>query len=250
MLVENIREPNPYDDSIWYRGTNVPGGELTFTGRNGDMLGKGIYFTNDPSYAALFGKHVEKFQLTLSSVLPEWKAPKDSRNNLNQYARAHGYDAIMGSIGDGVYQLCVLDPREIHRYEEDTRNIVENANYYASATPEQLRQIARDEGAASSGTLQAGDCDWYYDPTFPLAKIAGAMPNGNWSGWYKDELTMDQEDELNRSWDRLSQEDIQEPIIVSLGKDGTPDIWDGWHRTAGQIVRGAKTIPAIVGIER
>jgi len=128
-------------------------------------------------------------------------------------------------------------------------NLVES--FYAEASPEQLRELARaHEGVAAKTTLTADDFDWHFDPAFPVAKLVGAMPDGDWLGWYEDELAMDREDEMHRDWDRLSQEEIQEPIVVSFEPDGGADIWDGWHRTAGQIVRGAQTIPAIVGTER
>lgn len=121
-LIETAQRPNPYDDTIWYRGTNQPGQLSIGDGRNGDMLGRGFYLTNSPEYAAKFGKHVEEFQVMLGAVLDDEKAPRPNGRmmtgeELNTYARKNGYQAILSSVGDGVYQLCVLDIDLVNPFE-------------------------------------------------------------------------------------------------------------------------------------
>jgi hypothetical protein len=128
--------------------------------------------------------------------------------------------------------------------------IIENVLHsYERASEDQLRQIARIEGGAANGTLTPEDCSWNYDPAFPLERLVACMPNGEWAEWYKEETQMDIEDGLSRGWEEMAHEDIQEPIVIAVNSAGEVDIWDGWHRTAGQMVRGAKTIPAIVGTQ-
>lgn len=121
-LITEAARPNPYDDSIWYRGTWFPDRLPTVgDGHNGDMLGRGVYLTNDPTYAGLFGDVVE-YQLMLGSVFtpdsPEWSDELFGQR-LNDFARQRGYDAIMVAVGAGVYQICVFDPVLINLAEPD-----------------------------------------------------------------------------------------------------------------------------------
>jgi len=120
-------QPNPFDDSIWYRGTKEPGWIGIGDARNGDMLGQGFYLTNDPEYAAKFGPHIDKFQVSLGAVLrhsngtwPRDRAGRElSGKLLSDFARQNGFDAILDGLGSGVFQLCVLDTRLIELVEDD-----------------------------------------------------------------------------------------------------------------------------------
>jgi hypothetical protein len=119
-LIEQTSSVNPYDDSVWYRGTNHPGTHQIGNGQNGDMLGRGFYLTNDRSYAEKFGDHVEEFQVMLGSVLLESDAPHPmSGDQLNAYARSKGFDAILARVGPHTHQLCVFDLRLVNPVEDE-----------------------------------------------------------------------------------------------------------------------------------
>lgn len=130
-------------------------------------------------------------------------------------------------------------------------NLVESFSF-GSLSQEELINFVKSEDDNSDNALKADDAYWVYDPAFPVERLMAAMDGGPeaWAEWYKDELEMDKEEELNRYWDELSVEEIREPIIVAFPSNGSVQIWNGWHRTAGSIVSGKKTIPAIYGVPK
>ena len=128
-------------------------------------------------------------------------------------------------------------------------NIVESFDW-SRLSSDDLAKIAHAEGDNATGKIKATDCDWHYDPALPLTRLESLMSIQDWKTWMADEIEMEAEDDLRRGWVDLPNENIHTPIIVMSARDGSIELWDGWHRTASQIVRGADTIPAIVGVER
>lgn len=130
--------------------------------------------------------------------------------------------------------------------------IVEQAFDYGSLSQEQLVAHVAAEDDNSDGKLHVNDAHWVYDSHFPIDRLIPAMAGGvrAWREWYADELELDREEELRRGWADLSVEEITDPVIVAFPDDGSVQIWNGWHRTAGSIARGAATIPVIYGVPK
>jgi hypothetical protein len=94
------------------------------------MLGPGIYFTNSPAYASLFG-HPVPFYVSAKNLMKEddhsvvAAGEKNGHRGYyskfqNQYARQHGYDGIIGGgLGDwgvgGTFQIVVFSPQQVRR---------------------------------------------------------------------------------------------------------------------------------------
>lgn len=62
----------------------------------------------------------------------------------------------------------------------------------------------------------------------------------DWEAYHRDEV------ERNPRYDRdFSDARYHTPVVLSL--EGDPIIWDGWHRISCAIVRGDRSILAVVG---
>lgn len=118
------------------------------------------------------------------------------------------------------------------------------------STDEQHRAYARSVfGDNDDGTLHPDDADWTAErlPTAILMPLIG--DRAAWKAWFDDEVAARYEEiepGYSVHWEEFAKEETDEEIVVSI-VDGTVQIWDGWHRTAGAIIRGAETIPAVVG---
>jgi hypothetical protein len=237
MLTESV-VPNVYDDSIWYRGTNHTGPLQIGDGRNGDMLGAGIYFTNDPEYAAKFGKHVLEYQLILSSVLDEQDAPRvDGRmmsgKMLNNYARKNHYDAILASVGSGIYQLCVFSLDFINPVEEDELSESVNAPIRfsrANPTARTIRSmIMRSEDRKLRGMIAPnGDLFWW--DAYYATHQTGAMELGIEYGAEGDKkrlfATMDLDDSITIDGGSDEYASYLAPLAQTVGEDDF--LFTGW----------------------
>lgn len=139
-------------------------------------------------------------------------------------------------------------------------NIVENAQGdtgaidrkwwgqpWPEATPMQLRGYAEGEGMTRSGPMTAADADWVLVPEFPLSEIMPLVGDQQaWAKWLENE----HEDGYEGIDGSVEPDD---PIIVAYDpadNGGKAMIWDGWHRSAGAIISGRTTIPAVVGVPR
>lgn len=117
-------------------------------------------------------------------------------------------------------------------------------------TPEDNRAYARSVfGDNDDGSLHPDDADWTVErlPTALLMPLMG--DRDQWKTWFDEEVAARYEEiepGYSVHWEEFAEAETDEEIVVSI-VDGTIQIWDGWHRTAGAIVRGAETIPAVVG---
>lgn len=130
--------------------------------------------------------------------------------------------------------------------------------WYATRSPDQLRCLASEhQGACDDGDLDAMDLEWRVVPDLPLAVVEGCLVRGSWPRdeplsarwreWHDGECRLDDEEfDGGRGWEAMVEEDVREPIVVTI-EPGRVQIWDGWHRTGASIVAGRTTIPAIVG---
>jgi hypothetical protein len=130
----------------------------------------------------------------------------------------------------------------------------ETIDYFESRlTSEELEGHARMyEGALFADDDPRGgsasEFEWIFDPAFPVDDIHA--PSCGWQAWFDQEIKfLHEELDGARTWKRLSEEEIEEAIIV-VREAGEAWIWDGSHRTAGSVVAGRSTIPAIVGVRQ
>lgn len=95
------------------------------------------------------------------------------------------------------------------------------------------------------------EADWAYAADFPIAGLLDLMDGGreDWLAWFRSENAWAAEDGRPGYGDLLTQ-DVHDPVCVVQHPDGRVDIWDGWHRVAATIVKGASTIKAVVGRRR
>lgn len=107
----------------------------------------------------------------------------------------------------------------------------------ASATPETLRNIARqyaDQYAPGHPAhLDPDQCDWHYDPAFPLYGLPGTREE-----WLRYNAQEGRD---------LGFAENPTPLIIVEGLDGKHYIWDGNHRTGEAHAAGWDSAPAIVG---
>jgi hypothetical protein len=117
---------------------------------------------------------------------------------------------------------------------------------YADIREDEMRIIAdMHRGACDDGDLDPADLSWSL-VDIDTARLSSCMADGDWAGWLNAEIEDAHEDRAD-DWPSVELgDDVREPIVVT-DVEGRILIWDGWHRTAVAIVRGDRTIPAIVG---
>lgn len=133
------------------------------------------------------------------------------------------------------------DITKIHAGED--RQAVQKSmahGFMAYATPETLQNIATDYAdqyaPGHPAHLDASECDWHYDPAFPLANLPGTPEE--WLAWH-------------RANDRqLGFTANPTPIVVVQGIDGHHYLWDGNHRVGEAYAGLWEHAPAIVGESR
>lgn len=131
--------------------------------------------------------------------------------------------------------------------------------WYLTLDEEGLRRIARTHfGACDDGDLHPDDLIWTLEPDFEIATLSGCIARNDktpspfplidrWIAWFRHECdAVAEELDGEREWDCLGEEEIDEPIVISIDGERV-QIWDGWHRTGGSFAAGRITIPAIVG---
>ena len=112
--------------------------------------------------------------------------------------------------------------------------------------PDRLLAFAKDWQSCADTLFDAADADWAYDPAGGLDVFLTVMSREEWVAWFEGEHRDAVEDGRYGYSDLLLQ-DVQEPVVVLLGEDGKPDVWDGWHRIGACIVKGAAGIPLLLG---
>jgi len=77
MKLRKLLENASLNDELYYHGTRKIFDKFTYTdevGLGGEMLGKGIYVTNNPKYAEQFGKIILKCKINVNNPLDLRKA--------------------------------------------------------------------------------------------------------------------------------------------------------------------------------
>lgn len=132
--------------------------------------------------------------------------------------------------------------------------------YYQNLSEDELRTIAKIHfGMCDDGSYHPDDLAWMLEPEFSLEALVQCIDKSEdsqetlqkrWISWFRNECEEVARDLGGiRCWDELAEEEIQEPIIISIA-NGKIQIWDGWHRTGGSFAAGREAIPAIVGTPR
>lgn len=112
-----------------------------------------------------------------------------------------------------------------------------------------LVAFAADWESCADAIFDAEDADWDYAPEAGLDLFLSVMTREEWVAWFAEENRDAVEDGRYGYADLLLQ-DVKEPVVVLLGEDGKPDVWDGWHRIAACILKGAPGIPLLLGRPR
>lgn len=139
---------------------------------------------------------------------------------------------------------------------------VENSRFkeigqmWATATQAELAEEARgfrndhDDGSAHYFSPKTGH--WEYCAEFPVALLFSshifedAEKAKEWIEQDIADFIEDDEPGRAENYRDLLKQDICEPVIVSeVG--GVYKLWDGWHRTAASMAKGAKTMRVIIG---
>lgn len=130
---------------------------------------------------------------------------------------------------------------------------------YLRMDEDALRQQARyHQGACDDGDMDVSDLRWTLVADLPLAVLENCLFRSGhvvpvdaprqWTSWFHQECEMLAEEIGDASdWERLSVQEILEPVVVTVEADRV-QIWDGWHRIGASFAAGRTTIPAIVGV--
>jgi hypothetical protein len=122
-------------------------------------------------------------------------------------------------------------------------------------SPQDLAGYAEEFEDNADGGESVGLYNWVFTETLPLAllvtknDIHGRVHSlQEWIEWFKEAGDEIEADMGHRQWDSMLGEEIEEPIVITMDKDGSAwDMWDGWHRTGASLSSGKQTIPAVVG---
>lgn len=132
--------------------------------------------------------------------------------------------------------------KDVIRHSETREEVLKSLGHMlvAHATPDTLRNLASqysDQYAPGHPAhLDASQCDWEYDPHFPLDNLPGTPEE--WTAYNHEQ---------GRG---LGFAQNPTPIVVVQGTDGHHYIWDGNHRTGEAHAAGWTHVPAIVGRSR
>jgi hypothetical protein len=119
---------------------------------------------------------------------------------------------------------------------------------FSRMTQEELSEHARVYGCNDDVTVSLDAISWSYEPSFDVSRLLEVMTEKEWADWLDEEIEMSvtELDDPDR-WAPLLEQEIFEPIVIFDHRDGTIHIWDGWHRSAAAVAKGAKTMKAIYG---
>lgn len=91
--------------------------------------------------------------------------------------------------------------------------------------------------------------DWVYDPAFDARITIDGLDPVQRAAWMRDEIQTEIDDELDRGWGTMAEEDIQEPSIIVIVA-GQAYCWDGNHRIGSRCIGADPYLPAIIGTPR
>lgn len=121
---------------------------------------------------------------------------------------------------------------------------------FSAWTEGELAEYAVIYGDNDDGSVAFSDIAWQYDGAFDVERLHSVMSPEKWKEWLDDEIEMSiVELEDPDRWEPLLHQDIFEPVVIVEHADGSLHIWDGWHRCAASVVKGAPTLKAVTGHE-
>jgi hypothetical protein len=97
-----------------------------------------------------------------------------------------------------------------------------------------------------NGDFDIDEAEWVVDAADATERFHAIMTPQAWREW----LVAEHEGSLSSGqagYAHLVLEDILHPVIYVAYANGTLDCWDGWHRLAASIVKGASAVPSICG---
>jgi hypothetical protein len=119
---------------------------------------------------------------------------------------------------------------------------------YSAMSHEELADYAKFYGANDDGTVPFSEISWAYDSAFDVSRLHAIMSPAEWRDWMDDEIAISVEDlEDPERWAPLIDEDIRDPVVIFEHPDGNLHIWDGWHRSAATVIKGADTMKVVFG---
>lgn len=112
------------------------------------------------------------------------------------------------------------------------------------------RSVEDEGGDALSTAGCAYTCAGY--DTFPVDNLIGdglfesRADGARWLGQEIRDAFADDEDVRGYGYVNLMGQPVMTPVVLFRCADGGITIWDGWHRVAASLCRGAKVIRAVV----
>ncbi|MBK6616328.1 hypothetical protein [Ottowia sp.] len=149
----------------------------------------------------------------------------------------------LGLLGDDFGVLA----REPNRHAERGRI----AGWCGSDLAEYVNASCMDNDEAIEGYVRptAGQCR--YEEEFAIDKLLRGevfSSRGSAAQWLKDEIRdafADGADHRGYACVQLMAEPVHEPVVL-WERSGEFGIWDGWHRVAASLAKGARHIRAVV----
>lgn len=120
VLANALCCPNTATPSIYYHGTNADVMHFADSGpgTNGAEFGGGIYVTNSPTYASIFGKNLIEMHVAAINIADEHMIPRHlTGERAKRWAIENGFDAIRSRKGNfggiDTHQLVVFHPDQV-----------------------------------------------------------------------------------------------------------------------------------------
>jgi len=206
--------------------------------------------------ADLTEREVIDRRLVLSACYLGWSPPRIA-------AFREGWKAALAGEVDDV--ILHLHDGDSHGYTEAGLNsfLLESLGYrdgvrafesrsvdptdYSFSRREELLEIASQWSCNENDDFDVDEAEWSSSTAESIAPFLTVMSREDWISWLVREHQEAIEDGRPGYGDLLLQ-DVNEAIIYVAYRDGHVDIWDGWHRVAASMLKGAGTIPAIKGV--
>lgn len=118
---------------------------------------------------------------------------------------------------------------------------------YSFSRREELLEIASSWACNGDGDFDIDEAEWTASIAEDLSPFLQVMSREDWISWLVKEHREAIADGRS-GYGHLLVQDVKEAVIYVAFHDGRIDIWDGWHRVAASILKGAGTIPGIKGV--
>lgn len=120
---------------------------------------------------------------------------------------------------------------------------------YFTMTQAELAEYARVYGDNDDGRVPLAEIEWTYVEGFDVSRLLSIKSVEEWREWFDEEIDISiVELESPDRWAPMLDEDIVEPVVIVEYPDGELLIWDGWHRSAASVLKGAETLKVVFGV--